>query len=449
MNLNTIRLFEETFFSIDASSFIELMVLIIFLVSMSFFTKHWLSKKYLFEREKKELKRQIFQNLDILLLFSIITLVTLYFDFDFIVFDNHSILLKISTLLIAIIVIMGARAVDLIFYKLLLKEYALRREQSIKTKADKDLILRDDQEWQGRLSITFRYFIYVVCAIIMVKVFNIDYHLFDFEQNGRIIPFRISKILFSALIFISARLLAWVLSYFVLKFYFKKHDLNIGSQYAINQILIYILYVIAIILAIENLGLQMTVIWGGAAALLVGLGLGLQQTFNDFLSGILLLFERTVNVGDILEVDDVAGTIETIGLRTSTLKTYDNRSMVVPNSKLVVNSVINQSYSDSKVRFFVKVGVAYGSDTTLVKELLIKAAEKSQNVLKTPKPFVRFTDFGESSLAFEVHFWTKDLIFVEDTKSTLRFHIDELFRKNNIQIPFPQQDVWIRSRNED
>jgi len=187
----------------------------------------------------------------------------------------------------------------------------------------------------------------------------------------------------------------------------------------------------------------MTVLWGGAAALLVGLGLGLQQTFNDFFSGIILLFERTVELGDVLEVDGTVGTVKLIGLRTSILETRDNITVVVPNSKLVTNNVTNWSHFDKKVRFQVNVGVAYGSDTKLVKELLLKVAMENTAVLEQPSPFVRFTNFGDSSLDFELHFYSREFIDIEDVKSDLRFEIDTFFRENNVDIPFPQRTIWM------
>jgi Small-conductance mechanosensitive channel len=205
-----------------------------------------------------------------------------------------------------------------------------------------------------------------------------------------------------------------------------------------------VLYIFALFIAVENLGMKMTVIWGGAAALLVGVGLGLQQTFNDFFSGILLLFERSVQVGDVVNLDGMIATVKRIGLRTSLLETRESVSIIVPNSKLVTNNVINWSYYDQKARFWITVGVAYGSDTELVKKLLIESAKRQEAVLAYPKPLVRFVDFADSSLNFELHFWTTRFMYIEDLKSDIRFEVDKVFRANDIQIPFPQRDVWMR-----
>ena len=204
----------------------------------------------------------------------------------------------------------------------------------------------------------------------------------------------------------------------------------------------YVVFVIAILLALDNLGIEMTVLWGGAAALLVGLGLGLQQTFMDLVSGLILLFERSVEVGDVVKVDNLVGTITKIGLRTSNLLSRENITIIIPNSKLTVENVINWSHFAKHVRFSISIGVAYGSDTKLVKKTLLSVAAENSHVLKAPSAFVRFVEFGESSLDMELHFWTKNLIISEDIKSDLRFAINDAFHEKGIEIPFPQRVIW-------
>lgn len=227
--------------------------------------------------------------------------------------------------------------------------------------------------------------------------------------------------------------------------YYKKENIDIGTQYAINQLIRYLLYTIGILTAIQTLGINLTVIWGGVAALLVGFGLGMQQTFNDLISGLFLLVERHVHVGDTIQVGDFTGTVKRIGIRSTEVMTWDYVSVIVPNSKLVMESVINWSYKDHPKRFDLTVGVAYGSDTELVERLLLEVTNKHSKIQNDPPPFVRFKDFGDSSLNFEIHFWSSDFFKLEDTKSDLRFAIDKAFRKNNVTIPFPQRDLWIRN----
>jgi len=238
------------------------------------------------------------------------------------------------------------------------------------------------------------------------------------------------------------------LTQLVLYGYYRKKDINVGTQFAINQLLKYVIYVLAIIIAIENLGFHMTVIWGGLAALLVGIGLGLQQTFNDFFSGLILLFERSVEVGDVLEIEGLVGTVKRIGLRASLVETRENFSVIVPNSKLVTQNVINWSHFDNKVRFKISIGVAYGSDAEKVKKVLIETAKKNPYLIDYPPPFVRLTDFADSSMQFELHFWSRNFIIIEDVRSDLRFAINQAFNENGIHIPFPQRDIWIRKAGD-
>jgi len=221
--------------------------------------------------------------------------------------------------------------------------------------------------------------------------------------------------------------------------YYKRKSVNTGSQYAINQLIKYVFFVVAVLLALDNMGIQMTVLWGGAAALLVGIGLGLQQTFMDFFSGVILLFERSVEVSDVVSVDGLVGTITQIGLRTSNLLTRENINIIIPNSKLTVDNVTNWSHFTEHVRFSVAVGVAYGSDTKKVKKILMGVANENPYIMTTPSSFVRFVDFEDSSLNMELHFWTKNLLIAEDIKSDLRFAINDAFIEKDIEIPFPQR----------
>lgn len=251
----------------------------------------------------------------------------------------------------------------------------------------------------------------------------------------------------SAVIIISiSRFVVWFVM-LGLQGYYNKEKYDVGTQFAINQILKYLIYTIATLTAIQALGFNLTVIWGGAAALLVGFGLGMQHTFNDLVSGIFMLIERGVHVGDILEVDGKIGKVKKIGIRASQIVTRDNVVILVPNSKLVTEAVTNWSHNEEDIRFRVNVGVAYGSDTVLVKRLLDEVAKNHPSVLQEPKPIVRFTGFGDSSLDFELLFWatTNEFVVIEDIRSDLHFGIDAAFRANNVTIPFPQRDIWVRN----
>lgn len=241
-----------------------------------------------------------------------------------------------------------------------------------------------------------------------------------------------------------AKLFLRVLKKIIDKQLVKTERLDAGRASAAYQFAKYIAYVISIFLILEILGINVSILLAGSAALLVGFGLGVQQIFNDFVSGIILLFEGTVSKGDIIEIENIVGKVLEIKLRTSEIETREGRIIIVPNSKLVSDNVINWSHNRKPTRFEITVGVAYGSDTQKVKKLLEEAAADHKDVLKNPAPQARFLDFGDSSLNFDILFWSNRMMRVEFIKSDVRFLIDESFRKNNIEIPFPQRDVHIK-----
>lgn len=222
----------------------------------------------------------------------------------------------------------------------------------------------------------------------------------------------------------------------------RRKRIDHGTSQAIYQLIKYILWILAIAFTLDTIGIKITFLLASSAALMVGLGLGLQKIFQDFVSGISLLIEGTLKVNDIVEMEEgEVGRVKEINLRTSKLETRNNVILIVPNSKLINDVVINWSHIEKKTRFCVKVGVAYGSDVPLVKKVLLECAANEETVFSNPSPFVRFIDFGNSSLDFEVHFWTTETFRVEDTKSNIRFKIDDAFREHGIRIPFPQRDV--------
>jgi small-conductance mechanosensitive channel len=224
-----------------------------------------------------------------------------------------------------------------------------------------------------------------------------------------------------------------------------RKNIDVGKSHAILQLLRYILWITAIVACLDIIGINITIFLAGSAALLVGLGLGLQHVFQDFIAGIILLFEGSIKVGDIVEIEEqTVGRVKEIGLRTSKIETRNNIIMIIPNSKFITDNVINWSHIEKKSRFSVSVGVAYGSDVELVRDVLISCANEHDEVSKKPSPFVKFEDFGESSLDFELYFWTSNNFGVEIIKSDLRFMIDKKFRENGIRIPFPQRDLHMK-----
>jgi len=251
-------------------------------------------------------------------------------------------------------------------------------------------------------------------------------------------------LLTAILILSAAKFFVWVLNSVVLEKFFSKKNVDIGRQFALKQFLSYIIWALAVFTVLEMMGVS-SMLWASSAALLVGIGLGLQDTFKDLISGIVILIEGTVEVGDIIEVDSVVARVVSIGLRTSHVETRDRVVILIPNSRFVTEKVTNWSHNDSPTRFNISVGVAYGSDLELVGGLLLQAANSQSQVLKDPAPNYQFKNFGDSSLDFELYFFSDEFFRIEPIKSKIRMEIDRLFRENDVQIPFPQRDLWLRN----
>jgi small-conductance mechanosensitive channel len=191
------------------------------------------------------------------------------------------------------------------------------------------------------------------------------------------------------------------------------------------------------------MGVNVSLLLGASAALLVGIGFGLQDIFKDFISGILILFEGNFKVGDIIEYKTTLARVTSINLRTSRVITRDGNRILIPNSILVSNEIINWSIFNPSSRFMVEVGVAYGSDVELVKKLLLKCASDHSAVSQQKESVVFFDDFGNSSLVFKLMFWCNDTWDEIPIKSDIRFAIEKSFNDNNIRIPFPQRDLHV------
>lgn len=225
----------------------------------------------------------------------------------------------------------------------------------------------------------------------------------------------------------------------------KLDKLDHGNAYAIFQIIRYVIWVMAIGLILEAIGIKLTVLLAGSAALLVGVGLGLQQTFNDIISGIILLSERSIMVDDILEIDGDVVQIQKIGLRTSKGLNRDEISIIIPNSLITTNKVINWSHQAKKTRFKINVGVAYGSDVDLVLKVLEESAFEHPDISDKNMIQARFVEFNNSSLDFQVLFFSENVFRIEKVKSDIRKIINRKFIENKIAIPFPQLDIHLKS----
>ncbi|MEL6304831.1 MAG: mechanosensitive ion channel domain-containing protein [Bacteroidota bacterium] len=205
----------------------------------------------------------------------------------------------------------------------------------------------------------------------------------------------------------------------------------------------YVIYVIVLLVTLSAAGINITLIITASAALFVGLGLALQEFFSDILGGIFIIVDKSLQVGDIVEVDEKVGKVFEIKLRTTRAITRDDKVIVIPNHKFISDIVFNYTQNHRTTREKVAVGVAYGSDVDLVAQLLEESAAEQKQVLKNPKPFVLFNDFGDSALIFSVHFFINDSFSDPRIKSDIRFRIYRKFKESGVVIPFPQRDVHI------
>ncbi|WP_299099493.1 mechanosensitive ion channel domain-containing protein [uncultured Winogradskyella sp.] len=205
----------------------------------------------------------------------------------------------------------------------------------------------------------------------------------------------------------------------------------------------WVVYLVIFLITLNSVGVNVTAVFAASAALLIGIGLALQTLFKDIISGVFILIDQTVHVGDIIEIEGKVGRVEEIKLRTTRAVTIDNKVLVIPNHLYLENSLYNWTQNGSTTRENVEVGVAYGSDVQLVRKLLLQAASTNDDVLSMPEPNVVFTNFGDSAIEFKLVFTLSDSFKAQFPKSEIRFEIDRLFRENNISIPFPQRDIHI------
>jgi small-conductance mechanosensitive channel len=225
-----------------------------------------------------------------------------------------------------------------------------------------------------------------------------------------------------------------------------KTHLDIGVRMAMGTIVRYVLIVIGFIIIIQYIGVDLSVLTIIAGALGVGVGFGLQNITNNFVSGIIILFERPIKVGDRIEVGNVSGDVIRISMRSTTITTNDNISIIVPNSEFISSKVINWSHTDRNVRFNFPVGVSYNSDPERVRKILMEVAEENEGVLKNPAPDVLLEEYGDSSINFTLRVWTNEYITRPDIlKSQIYFLAFKKFKEAGIEIPFPQRDIHVKN----
>jgi len=224
-----------------------------------------------------------------------------------------------------------------------------------------------------------------------------------------------------------------------------KSRLDLGVRVAVGSMVKYLLLVVGFVVILQTAGINLSSLTILLGALGVGIGFGLQNITNNFVSGLIILLERPVKVGDRIEVGDVAGDVVDISMRATTIITNDNISIIVPNSEFISGTVINWSHTDRSVRFNFPVMVSYRENPEVVRKVLLEIALNNPGVLKDPKPDVLFSEFAESAMKFNLRVWTRDYINRPGVlKSQLYYEIARRFREEGIEIPFPQRDVRIR-----
>ncbi|MDP6306555.1 MAG: mechanosensitive ion channel [Verrucomicrobiota bacterium] len=256
----------------------------------------------------------------------------------------------------------------------------------------------------------------------------------------------IGSILLLLILFASVIIIERIVQKQLIRRFLSRTKLQPSLQFGLSRIIGYTLIAVGFYVAFQLVGVDLSSLAIIAASLGVGIGFGLQNIINNLVSGIIILAERPISIGDRIEVAGVAGRVTKIQLRSTTVVTNDNITMIVPNADFISNTVTNWSHGDPKVRIRVPVGVAYGSDLKLLQRLLLEAAAEHPKALRDPSPVVLFTEFGDSSLNFELGVWTQEMTATPiHFTSEMNFIIDQKLRENDIEIPFPQRDLHVRS----
>ncbi len=264
-----------------------------------------------------------------------------------------------------------------------------------------------------------------------------------FEAGGiKLSGWLITKVLLIVWIFINA---SRIIDHLLYSKVYPHTRLDKTVQYAFSVIIKYMALIIAAFTGLKLLGVEIGALTVLAGTVGIGIGFGLQEIAKNFISGLIILVERPIKIGDFIEVGGLPGKVKSINARSTVVDTFDNISVVVPNAEFISQNVVNWSYSDKITRMAIKVGVAYGSNLDLVRDTLLEVAKKHPEVLKNPEPTVTFEEFGDSALTFTLQVWTDDPEDRREVKSDLNFMIDKAFREKDIEIPFPQQDLHIKS----
>jgi potassium efflux system protein len=254
----------------------------------------------------------------------------------------------------------------------------------------------------------------------------------------------VGALLLAGAIVVGAFLLANLLGFSARRL-LKGRGASQGAQFAFSKIVRYAIFLFGFVEAINAMGFRLDALLAASAVLAVGIGFGLQNIAQNFISGVILLIEQPVRHGDFIKAGGVLGTVEDIGLRATHIITRDQVTIIVPNSQLISAEVVNHSRPTTNLRIRIGVGVGYGSDVERAREALMRVADECPRVMKKPEPEVRFEEFGDSAMSFALYCWIEQAPQDLRIGSDLRFAIDRAFREASIEIPVPQRDLHVRS----
>jgi small-conductance mechanosensitive channel len=306
-----------------------------------------------------------------------------------------------------------------------------------------------------RLSFIFN----LILGVVIFASILVIWRIFDFPAeaiNGLLSygftvgsrKITIGLILTALAVLYGAYLFSWAIQQILMEDVLKRKKVEKGTRISISRLLHYALVLVGFVIALSVLGFDMKNITIIGGALGIGIGFGLQTIVSNFVSGLILLFERPLKVGDTIQLGDQWGRVKHLGLRATVIETFDEAEVVVPNADLISGQVTNWTLADRRVRLVVPIGVAYGSDLVLVMKTLIECAADHSLVLADPQTKVIFSTFGASSLDFELRVWIADFDDRRTVQSDLLLEIDRRFRDLEIEIPFPQRDLHVRSVDE-
>lgn len=261
---------------------------------------------------------------------------------------------------------------------------------------------------------------------------------FSYNISGEDVKITVGLVVLVILAFVLTSLLLRIIRSFITSKLVEEDKMKFISVFKFIK---YFTYLVVILITLGSAGIDITILLTASAALFVGLGLALQELFQDVIGGIFIILDKSLLVGDVIEMEGRVARVFEIKLRTTRALTRDDKVMIIPNHKFISDTVYNYTQNHKTTREFVKVGVSYGSDVEKVREVMLECAREQKGILKKPEPFVLFEDFGDSALLFGLHFYVSDSFVDPKVKSELRFKVNNKFRLNNITIPFPQRDV--------